>query len=125
MHTLSGSTAPLARATDKAPTSPAGRPIDQDCIAQRNVEAVFDNRRRDQNVGFVMHEFQHHFFQLPFTHLPMPHSNARLWSHGLNLGRNLPNRIDAVVDEINLAAAVQFLLNRRLDELSSQFATTV
>ena len=45
--------------------------IDQDGVAERNVEAVLDDGGRDQDVGFVMHEFQHHFFQFAFRHLPV------------------------------------------------------
>ncbi len=80
---------------------------------------------RNKDVGFVMHESQHHFFQLAFAHLPVAYGNARLRSHRLKFGRNFPDRVDAIVDEINLAAAIQFLLNRRLDQLFIPIATTV
>src|SRR6266478_1438360 len=90
-------------------------PIDDDRVAQRDVESVLNNRGRDQDVGFVMHKFQHYSFQLPFAHLSVADCNPRIWNHRLKLGRNLPDRVDAVVDEINLAAAVEFLFDRRLD----------
>src|SRR5208282_3390195 len=97
-------------------TQPVGA-IDDDRVAQRDVEAVLDNRGRDQDIGFVMHEFQHHFFQLTFAHLPMADRDTRARGQCLNLGGNLPDGVDAVVYEINLAAAVEFLFDCRLDEL--------
>src|SRR5208283_3693755 len=36
-------------------TQPIGA-IDENRVAERDVEAVLDDRGRDQNVGFVMHE---------------------------------------------------------------------
>ena len=47
----------------------------------------------------------------------MAHGDARARNQRLNLGGNLPDRVDAVVHEINLAAAVDFLFDRRLDQL--------
>src|SRR5450432_621887 len=52
--------------------------IDEDGVAERNIEAVFDDRRCDENVRLVMHEFQHHFFQLALRHLPVANENTRL-----------------------------------------------
>ena len=53
-----------------------------------------------------MHEFEHHFFQLAFAHLPVADGDARVGRQTLQLGGNLPDRFYAVVHEINLAAAV-------------------
>ena len=53
-------------------------PVDQDGVAQRNVETVLDDRCRYQNIGLVMHELQHHSFELRFAHLAVANHDARL-----------------------------------------------
>src|SRR5208282_855895 len=90
---------PSSKLIELRQTQPVG-PIDDDRVAQRDVEAVLDNRGRDQDVGFVMHEFQHHLFQLPFAHLPMAHGDTSVRGEGLNFGGNLPYGVYAVVHEI-------------------------
>src|SRR4029077_9309691 len=90
--------------------------VDEDCVAERNVETVFDDCGGNENVGFVMHEFQHHFFEFAFRHLSVADDDSRRWNEGLKFGRDFKDGIDAVVYEINLAAALEFLLDRRLDE---------
>ena len=91
--------------------------IDDDGIAERNVETVLDDGRGHQNVGLVMHELQHHFFQFAFRHLAVSHDDARPRDQFLQLGRDLPDALHAIVHEIDLAAAVEFLLERRLNQL--------
>ena len=71
----------------------------------------------DQNVGLVMHELEHHLFQFAFRHLSVAHDDARPRHQFLQLGGNLPDAVHAVVHEIDLAAAFQFLLDGRLDQL--------
>ncbi len=90
--------------------------VNQNRVAERNVEAVLDNRGSDENVGFVMHELQHHFFQFGFSHLAVADDDARLRDQLLQLGGDFPDALHAVVHEVNLAAALEFLLDRRLDE---------
>ena len=47
----------------------------------------------------------------------MADDDARLRDQFLQLGGNLPNGVDTVVDEVDLPAAFQFLLDRGLDQL--------
>ena len=47
----------------------------------------------------------------------MADDDARLWNQFLQLRRDLPDGVHAVVDEIDLPAALQFLLDRRLNQL--------
>ena len=54
----------------------------------------------------MMHEFQHHFFQLSLSHLPMADDDPRSRHKFLQLGCDFPDRIHAIVDEICLTAAV-------------------
>ena len=64
----------------------------------------------------MMHEFEHHFFQLTFPHLPVADDHPRARRQPLQFRGDFPDRIDAVVHEINLASAVEFLLDRRLNQ---------
>ena len=64
----------------------------------------------------MMHEFQHRFFQLSLSHLPMADDDPRSRHEFLQLGCDFPDRIHAIVDEINLSAAFQFLFHRRADQ---------
>ena len=71
-----------------------------------------------------MHELHHHFLQLAFSHLPMAHRDAgagtvpEFWPR-------LPDCFHSIVNEIDLPFAVEFLFNRRLDQLVVPVATTV
>ena len=57
------------------------------------------------------------FSSSPSDICPWPTSDAGARAPVPELGRNLPDRVHAVVDEINLAAAIKFLLDRRLNQL--------
>ena len=90
---------------------------DEDGVAEWDIEAVFDDGSGDENVGFVMHEFEHHFLQFPFRHLTVAYDDARPGHEFLQLGGDFPNGVHAVVHKIDLAAALEFLLEGRLDQL--------
>ena len=64
-----------------------------------------------------MHELQHHFFEFAFRHLSVADDDSRRRNESLELGGDFPDGVDAVVDEIDLAAALEFLLNGGLDQL--------
>ena len=51
--------------------------VDEDGVGERNVEAVFDDRGRDQHVVLVVHEGEHHAFQLGFAHLAVADDDTR------------------------------------------------
>ena len=91
--------------------------VDDDGVAEGDVESVLDDGGGNQDIGFVMHEFEHHFFQFAFAHLPVAYGDAGARHERLQLGGNLPDRVYAVVHEINLAAAIKFLLDGGLDQL--------
>ena len=90
--------------------------VDQDRVAERDVEAVLDDGGGDEDVGFVMHEAEHHFFEFGLAHLAVADHDVCLRNQFLQLGGDLPDALDAVVDEVDLAAAFEFLLDRGLDE---------
>ena len=64
----------------------------------------------------MVHEFQHHFFQFAFRHLSVADDDAGGRDQRLDLGGDFPDGVDAVVHEINLAAALEFLLDGGLNE---------
>ena len=64
-----------------------------------------------------MHKLQHHFLQLRFRHLAVPHENARLRDQFLQLRPNLPDRVHPVMNEVHLPAAFQLLLDGGLNQL--------
>ena len=51
--------------------------IDQHGIRKRDVETVFDNRRRNQHIVFMPHEGEHHALKLRLAHLAVAHSHTR------------------------------------------------
>ena len=57
------------------------------------------------------------FSSSPSRHLPVADDDARFRHQFLQLGGDLPDAVHAVVDEIDLAAALEFLLDRGLNQL--------
>jgi len=62
-----------------------------------------------------MHNFQHHFFEFTFRHLSVADDDSRGRDKRLKFGRDFEDGVDAVVNEIDLAAALEFLLDCGLD----------
>src|ERR1700694_3426396 len=91
--------------------------VDDDSVAQGNVEAVLNDGGRDQDIGFMAHKGHHHFFQLALGHLPVTGQDPGLRQHLLDFGSHLVDRLNPVVDKVGLPAALQFVLQRRLDQL--------
>ena len=91
--------------------------IDDDGVAQRNVEPVLDDGGGDQDVGLVPHEGQHHALQFALAHLAVADENARLGHHLANLVGDVVDALHAVVHEVHLPAALQLLLDGRANQL--------
>ena len=64
-----------------------------------------------------MHKLQHHFFEFTFRHLTVADCDSCRRNERLNFGGDFPDCVDAVMDEIDLAPALEFLLNGGLDQL--------
>ena len=90
--------------------------VHHDGVRQRYIQAVLDDGGRDKHVELVPHEAQHHALELGLRHLPMAHADARLRHKLLDQGGALPDGIDAVVQEVNLAAAPELLLDGGADQ---------
>ena len=86
-------------------------------LAFGNVEAVFDDRRRQQHVVLARDELEHRVFELVFVHLSVADDDAGLGNEPLQQVADREDRFDAVVDEIHLAAARQLVADRAADDL--------
>ena len=91
--------------------------IDEDGVGEGNVEAVLDDRGRHQHIVFVAHEGQHHALQFCFAHLTVAYGHARRGHQFLNARGDLVDGLDAIMDEINLAAALQLHFDRGAHDL--------
>ena len=83
--------------------------VDDDRVRVRDVYAVLDDRRRDQHVVLVRHEIQHHLLHLFFAHLAVPDADRRLRHEAVQQVGHRVDRLDAVVDEEDLAAALHLV----------------
>src|SRR5213593_1648059 len=82
--------------------------IHDESVGKRNIETIFNNGGRNQNIEFVMHEFCHHLLELFLIHLTVGDANPRLGSQVLHEAGERVNRFDSVVDNVNLATALEF-----------------
>ena len=64
----------------------------------------------------MAHEGQHHALEFGLAHLAMADEDARLGHHLANLFGNVVNALDAIVHEVDLAAALQFFFDGGADE---------
>ena len=90
--------------------------IDDDGVAEWNVQTVFDDGCGQQDVGLVPHEGQHHALQFGFGHLAMADQYARFGHHLADLVGDVVDALDAVVHEVDLAAAFHLFLDSRAQE---------
>ena len=91
--------------------------VDEDGVGERDVEAVFDDGGGDEHVVLVVHEGEHDAFQLGFGHLAVAHDDARGGDEFLDARGDFVDGFDAVVDEVDLAAAFELKLDGRADDL--------
>ena len=67
--------------------------------------------------NFPRDEIEHRALERVLVHLPVADDDARLGDEPLNQVADRKDRLDAVVDEIHLAAARQFAADRAADDL--------
>ena len=91
--------------------------IDEDGIGERNVEAVFNDGGGDEHVEFVTHEGEHDSLELVLAHLAVADGDARGGDQFLNARGDFVDGFDAIVDEVDLAAALQLHLDGGADDL--------
>ena len=85
------------------------RLIDDDRVDRRNIDAGFNNRRAEKHIVLMLIEILHIFFKHGFAHLSMGGDNPGFGHKSLELPGDLLHARDAPGDEIDLAAALQFL----------------
>ena len=91
-------------------------PVDDDRVRVRDVEARLDDRRADQDVGGALGERDHHLLERALGHLAVPDDDPGARQHLAELlGLGL-DRLDPVVDEEHLPAAVELAQDRVADE---------
>ena len=91
--------------------------IDDDRVGVRDVEAVLDDRRRQQHVELVRHEVEHRALERVLGHLAVADDDARVGHEPLQQIADRIDRLDAVVDEVDLAAAFELGADRARDHL--------
>ena len=69
----------------------------------------------------MMHEFCHHLFELFLAHLTVGDTNARLRSQLLNEIGERVNGFDSVVNNVNLAAALELEIDRIFNHNGLEF----
>ena len=82
--------------------------VDDDRIGVGDVDAVLDDGRRHQHVELPVDEVHDEFFQLLGGHLAVPDGHAGLRAETRDQPLEGRQILDAVVDEIDLAAACEF-----------------
>ena len=81
-------------------------------LAFGNVEAVLDDRRRQQHVELPRDEIEHRPLERVLVHLPVADDDPRLGHQPLHQVADREDRLDPVVDEVDLAAARQLAPDR-------------
>ena len=80
--------------------------VDNDGIGIGDIEAVLDDARREQDVVIALVEVHHDVLEHLFRHLPVCRLDPRLRHERLDVVAHAVDCVDAVVDEVDLAAAL-------------------
>ncbi len=91
--------------------------VDDDGVGERDVEAVLDDGGGDEHVVLVVHEGEHDALELGLGQLAVADDDAGVRDEFADLGGELVDGLDAVVDEVDLAAALELHLDGGADEL--------
>ena len=90
--------------------------VDDDRVDVRDVEAVLDDRRGEQHVELARDEVDHRPLELVLAHLAVADDDPRLGHEPREQVADRVDRLDAVVDEVDLAAARQLVADDARDE---------
>ena len=94
-------------------------------VGVRDVEAVLDDGRRQQDVVLVRDEVEHRPLERVLAHLPVADDDARFGHEPLQQVAQRVDRLDAVVDEEDLTAARHLGADRALDDAAASNLTTL
>ena len=106
-----GATNPTAKLVKIGQTEPVGA-VDDDRVRVWNIEAALDDGGANGYVDFSGDETCHHFLKLIRIHLAMADLDPRLRHKIDNLLADPLDRLDAVVQKINLALTFDLAINR-------------
>ena len=81
--------------------------IDDDRVGVGKIEPRLDDRRTNQDLGFVVEKVEHDFFQLPWSHLAVRHGDFRFRHQIGELERQTVDGFDPVMQKENLAATLE------------------
>ena len=90
--------------------------VDDDGVGGRDVDAGFDDGRAQQDVEAALVEIAHRQFQLALAHLPVGNAYSRFRQQPRQFFLNIGDGVDVVVQEIHLAATLQFSQHRFADQ---------
>ncbi len=85
-------------------------------VGVRNVEPRLHDHRRDEDVDLAVDELPHHLLELSLAHLPVSDADASARHDMADVLRHSIDRLDAVVDEENLAATIELARNAFVDQ---------
>ena len=86
-------------------------------VRVRHVEAGLDDHRRDEHVDLAAHEAVHDVLELALLHLSVRDGDARARHDAAARGRRCAiDRLDAVVDEEHLPAAIELARDPLVDQ---------
>ena len=92
------------------------RTAHQNRVGAGHINTSFDDGGAQQNIEALRHKVTHDFFQLTLWHLPMRHSDAGFGNQFLQALFAVLDGLDFVMQEIALAAALQFSQYRFADD---------
>ena len=85
--------------------------VNDDGIGIGHIEPVLDNARGKQDIIIALIEIHHDMLEHFFRHLPVSRLDARIRHQSLQMVAHAVNGIDAIVDEIDLAAPAHLTLD--------------
>src|SRR6185436_13468484 len=91
--------------------------LDDQRVGAGDVQPGLDDRRRHQAVGVAAQEAEHRLLELLFVHLAVRFDEARLGHEAAQALDCLGQRVDPVVQEEGLAAALELTIDRLGDEV--------
>jgi hypothetical protein len=97
-------------------------PVDDDRIGVRVVDAGFDDRRAQEEIHALLREVAHHALQIALLHLAVADDDARFRQQLGEPVAHVLDRVDLVVQEINLAATLEFAQQRFPDDAVGEAA---
>ena len=90
--------------------------IDEHRVRVRHVEPRLDDHRRDEHVDLAAHELAHDLLELALAHLAVADGDARARHEAADVVGDRVDRLDAVVDEEHLPAAIELARDALLDQ---------